>query len=98
VNGDVDTALGVHQRHHAALWIGVACVVTALVWAALAEAGKKLPTPSRRAGQAAVAALVVLAVVAIVLAHPIAKFDEFKNPAAITTVHGTPTTDHLLNS
>jgi O-antigen ligase/polysaccharide polymerase Wzy-like membrane protein len=98
VNGDVDTALGVNQGHHAALWIGIACVVTALAWAALAEAGKKLPTPSRRVGQAAVVALVVLAVLAIVLAHPIAKFDEFKNPAAAATVHGTTTTDHLLNS
>jgi hypothetical protein len=98
VNGDVDTALGVNQGHHAALWIGIACVVTALAWAALAEAGKKLPAPSRRVGQAAVVALVVLAVLAIVLAHPIAKFDEFKNPAAAATVHGTTTTDHLLNS
>jgi len=98
VNGDVDTALGVQQGHHAAFWIGVASVVTALVWAGLAQAGKKLPSPSRRVGQAAVVALVVLAVVAIVLAHPIAKFDEFKNPTAGATLHGTTTTDHLLNS
>jgi hypothetical protein len=88
----------VHQGHHAALWIGAACVVTALVWAGLAQAGKKLPSPSRRVGQAAAIAFVVLAIVAIVLAHPIAKFDEFKSPAAAATVHGTPTTDHLLNS
>jgi hypothetical protein len=98
VNGEVDTALGVHQGHHAALWIGIACGVTALVWGGLAEAGKKLPSPSRRVGQAAVVALIVLAIAAVVLAHPIAKFDEFKSPAASTTVHGTTTTDHLLNS
>jgi hypothetical protein len=98
VNGDVDTAVGVLQGHHAALWIGVACVVTALVWAGLAQAGQKLPSPSRRVGQGTVVAFVVLAIVAIVLAHPIAKFDEFKSPAASTTAHGTPTTDHLLNS
>ncbi len=98
VNGDVDSALGVQQGHHAALWIGVACVVTALVWAGLLEAGKRLPTPSRRVGQLTVAVLVVLAVVAIVLAHPIAKFDEFKNPSAATATHGTTTTNHLLNS
>ena len=49
-------------------------------------------------GQATVVALVVLAIVAIVLAHPIAKFDEFKNPTAGAILHGTTTTDHLLNS
>jgi hypothetical protein len=98
VNGDVDTALGVHQGHHAALWIGIACVVTSLAWAGLAEAGRKLPSPSRRVGQATAGVLVVLVVAAIVLAHPIAKFDQFKSNAAIATTHGTVTTNHLLNS
>jgi tetratricopeptide (TPR) repeat protein len=98
VNGDVDTALGVQQGHHAAIWIGVACVVTALVWAGLAEAGSRLPSPPRRVGQATAVLLVVLAVAAIALAHPIAKFDEFKSNAAIANAHGTVTTNHLLNS
>ena len=98
VNGDVDTAIGVHQGHHAALWIGLACIVTALVWAGLAEAGRRLPSPPRRVGQATAAAIVALVVVAIVLAHPVAKFDAFKSNPAIANTHGTETLNHLLNS
>jgi O-antigen ligase/polysaccharide polymerase Wzy-like membrane protein len=98
VDGDVDTAPGVHEGHHAALWIGIACVVTALVWAGLVEAGRKLPSPPRRAGQATAVVIVVAVLAAIVLAHPIAKFDEFKSNAAIASTHGTNTTNHLLTS
>jgi O-Antigen ligase len=97
VNGDVDTALGVHQGHVAALWIGIACVVTALVWLGLAELGRRLPSPSRRAGQLTAGALVALAVVAIILAHPIAKFDAFKNNSSAVSA-GTVTQAHLLSS
>jgi O-antigen ligase len=98
VNGDVDTALGVHQGNHAALWIGIACIATALVWAGLTEVGKRLPTPSRRVGWATAATLVVLLLAAIVLAHPIAKFDAFKSNAAVANTHGSETTNHLLTS
>ena len=98
VNGDMGTGLGVHQGHEAALWIGIACVVTALVWAGLAELGTRLPTPSRRVGQVTAAVLVVLAVAVIVSAHPIAKFDDFKSNPAVANTHGTDTTDHLLSS
>jgi tetratricopeptide (TPR) repeat protein len=98
VNGDVDTALGVHQGHHAVVWIGIACVVTALVWAGLAEAGRNLPSPPRRVGQATAVALVILVIAAIALAHPIAKFDDFKSNTAIANTHGTTTTNHLLTS
>jgi hypothetical protein len=98
VNGDVDTPAGVHEGHHAALWIGIACVVTALVWAVLVEAGRRLPSPPRRVGQATAVVIVVLVAAAIVLAHPIAKFDEFKSNAAIANTHGTDTTNHLLAS
>ncbi|HKB94630.1 MAG TPA: hypothetical protein VKC62_10410, partial [Gaiellaceae bacterium] len=51
VDGDVDTPLGVHQGHHAALWIGIACVVTAVVWAGLWELGRRISSPPRRVGQ-----------------------------------------------
>lgn len=98
VDGDVDTALGVHQGHHAALWIAVACVATALVWAGLAETGRRLPSPPRRAGQAIALAVLAIAVVAIVLAHPVAKFEDFKRNPPIANTHGTQTTNHLLNS
>jgi O-antigen ligase len=98
VNGDVDTALGVHQGHHAALWIAIACVVTALVWAAVAEAGRRLPSPPRRVGQGTAVALIVLVILVIALSHPIAKFDAFKQNPPIANTHGTDTTNHLLNS
>jgi O-antigen ligase len=100
VDGDVDTPLGVHQGHHAALWIGIACVVTALAWLGLAELGKRLPTPPRAAGQATAAAIVVLAVVAIVLAHPVAKFEEFKSPNSNVPAGSTATQTqtHLLST
>lgn len=99
VNGDVDTAIGVHQGHVAALWIGIACVLAALVWLGLVEAGRRLPTPSKAVGRAVAAAVVVLAVAAIVAAHPVAKFNAFKSPpGASSSSHGTETTTHLLNS
>ena len=99
VDGRTDTALGVHQGHYAALLIGIACVVTALVWAGLAELGKRVPAPPRVAGQATAIAVVVIAVVAIVLAHPVAKFDAFKsNSSGSAGSNATVTTTHLLSS
>jgi O-antigen ligase len=98
VNGDMDTALGVHQGHHAALWIGIACVVTALAWVGLAELGRRLPPPSRLVGQVTAGVLVALAIVAIVLAHPIRQFDNFRSNPAVGHSHGTETTNHLLNT
>ena len=98
VDGKTDTALAVHQGHHAALWIGIACIVTALVWAGLWELGSRLRTPSRRAAQVTLIAVGILVVVAIVLAHPVAKFDAFKSNAASSGSSGTVTTTHLLSS
>jgi len=98
VNGHMRTALGVQQGHHAALWIGITCVVTALVWAGLAELGTRVPTPSRRVGQVTAIVLVVLAVAAVAVSHPIAKFDNFKSNPTVANTHGTETTNHLLNS
>ena len=99
VNGAMDTSLGVHQGHRAALAIGVACIVTALVWLGLAELGRRLPTPPRVVGVAIGIAVVGLALVAIVASHPVAKFDQFKsNPGVVAGSHGTQTTNHLLSS
>ncbi|MGZ4336024.1 MAG: O-antigen ligase family protein [Gaiellaceae bacterium] len=97
VNGAMNTALGVHQGHRAALLIGIACVATALVWLGLAELGRRLPTPPRLVGVAIVVAVVGLALVAIVASHPVAKFDQFKNNSAVTG-SGTYTQNHLLGS
>jgi O-antigen ligase len=98
VNGLTDTAAGVHQGHQAALLIGIACVVTALVWAGLWELGSRVPSPSRRAGQATAIAVGILVVLAIALSHPVAKFDAFKSNSAIAHTHGTATTNHLLTT
>jgi len=98
VNGDVDTALGVHQGHQAALGIGIACIVTALAWLGLAELGRRLSTPPRVVGVALVIAIVGLAVVAIVASHPVAKFHQFESNTTVAGSHGTGTTNHLLNS
>jgi len=99
VNGEVDTPLGVHQGHQAALWIGIACVVTALVWAGLAELGKRVSTPSRRVGQATAIVIALLAVIAIAVSHPVAKFDAFKsNPSNFASTNTTVTESHLLST
>jgi hypothetical protein len=98
VNGQMDTALGVHQGHHAALWIGIACVVTALGWLGLAELGRRLSTPPRVVGIAVVVAVVGLVLVAIVASHPVRKFDQFKSNSAVASTHGTFTQNHLLGS
>ena len=99
VDGDVNTPLGVHQGHRAALLIGIACILTALVWLGLLELGKRLPSPSRRVGQVSAIAVVVLAIAAIALAHPIAKFDAFKsNSSGAASSGSTVTTNHLLSS
>jgi tetratricopeptide (TPR) repeat protein len=99
VNGETNTALGVHQGHHAALWIGVACVVGALVWAGAVEAGRRLPAPHPAAGWIIAGLVVVAIIVAVVAAHPGRRFDEFKGNAAH---YGTPgqtfTQKHLLSS
>lgn len=97
VNGEMTTALGVHQGHRAGLLIGITCVVTALVWAGLAELGRRVSTPPRIVGVALVIAVVGLLLVAIVASHPVRKFDQFKS-TSFTGSHSTVTTGHLLES
>jgi O-antigen ligase/polysaccharide polymerase Wzy-like membrane protein len=98
VNGLMDTSTGVHQGHQAALVIGIACVVTSLVWLGLMELGKRVPTPSRRAGQITAVSVAVLVVLAVALSHPVAKFDDFKSNSSGATGSSTVTTSHLLSS
>jgi hypothetical protein len=68
------------------------------VWLGLVELGRRVPSPPRVAGQATAVAIVVLAVVAIVLAHPVAKFDAFKSNSATAGSHANFTQNHLLSS
>jgi len=98
VNAQMNTAVGVHQGHRAALVIGVVCLLSALVWPGLAELGRRVSSPPRVVGWAVAIAVAVLAIVAIIAAHPVAKFDQFKSNATSTATHSTGTTGHLLQS
>jgi O-antigen ligase len=92
------TAIAAHQGHRAALEIGIACVLSALVWLGLSELGKRVPSPPRVVGVAVAAGVAIVVIVAIVAAHPVQKFDEFKNNSSAGTAHGTFTTNHLLGT
>src|SRR5262245_50486163 len=98
VDGLTSTAVGVQQGHRAALLIGIACVLTALVWAGLAELGTRVSTPPRVVGVAVLVAIVGLFLVAVVASHPVRKFDQFKNNSLPTNSSRTPTANHLLSS
>jgi len=97
--GDMTNPVAVSQGHRAALEIGIACVASALVWAGLAELGRRLPAPPRVAGWAVAGLLAVAAVVAIALSHPLAKFDAFRsNSFAAGGSNASYITEHLLSS
>jgi hypothetical protein len=91
--------VAVEQGHHAALIIGIVCVITALVWVGLVELGRRLPTPPRLAGWVTAGVIVVVALVAIGLSHPIAKFNSFKsNSFSSGGANTSYISGHLLSS
>jgi hypothetical protein len=97
--GDMTNPVAIDQGHRAALVIGIACVVCALAWLGLAEAGRRLPAPPPIAGWITAGALVAVAVVAIGLSHPVAKFDAFKsNSFAGGSSTSAYVNQHLLSS
>ena len=97
--GDMTNPVAVHQGHRAALVIGIACVLTALVWAGLSELGRRVPAPPRVAGWATVGAIVLAVIVAIALSHPIAKFDAFRSNSFQASNSSTSyINQHLLSS
>jgi len=99
LSGAMADPVGVHQGHRAALLIGIACVASALVWLGLAEAGRRLQTPPRRAGWAVAGVIVLAAVLAVALSHPIAKFDAFRsNSFATSGSSASYINNHLLSS
>jgi hypothetical protein len=99
VNG-TDTPLAVDQGHRAALLIGIACLLTGLLWPVIAEFGRRLPAPPAALGWTVAGLLATLLVVAIVASHPGRRFDEFKgNVTHATGGSGqTYTKTHLLSS
>jgi O-Antigen ligase len=99
LSGDMTNPVAIHQGHRAALVIGVACVVTALAWAGLAELGRRIPTPPRAAGWATAGTIVVAVALAIALSHPIAKFDAFRSNSFTASNSSTSyINQHLLSS
>ena len=70
-----------------------------LVWLAFAEIGRRLATPPRPAGRAVAGLIVLAAVLAIALSHPIAKFDTFKSNSFASGGSNTSfINNHLLSS
>jgi hypothetical protein len=97
--GDMTNPLAIHQGHRAALVIGIACVVCALVWAGLSALGSRAPTPPRVVGWATVGVIVLAVVVAIGVSHPIAKFDAFRSNSFQASNSSTSyVNQHLLSS
>jgi O-Antigen ligase len=98
VNG-TGTASGVSEGHHAALLIGIACVVAGLLWPVVAEIGRRLPAPAPAVGWTVAGLLAVVVIVAVVALHPVRRFDEFKGTNASYGAAGqTFTQQHLLSS
>jgi hypothetical protein len=97
--GTMTDPVAVDQGHRAALLIGIACVVTGLVWLGLAELGRRLPAPHRHAGRAVAGLIVLAAVLAIALSHPVAKVDAFTSKSfASGGTNSSFVTSHLLSS
>ena len=98
--GAMTDPVAVAQGHRAALVIGIACIVSALVWVGLAEAGdRRVPTPPDRAGWAVAGLIVLGVVVAIAVSHPVAKFNTFKSNSFATGNSDTSYVNtHLLSS
>ena len=97
--GVMTDPVAVQQGHRAALVIGIACVVSGLVWLGIAEARRWVPTPPERAGWAVAGLLVAGAALAIAFSHPIARFDAFKRPGFVAgNSSSSYVNTHLLSS
>jgi tetratricopeptide (TPR) repeat protein len=97
--GTMTDPIAVHQGHRAALLIGIACVVAALVWLGLAEVGRRLPAPHRHAGWGVTGLIVLAAVLAVALSHPVAKYDAFTSKSfASGGSNSSYVNTHLLSS
>jgi O-Antigen ligase/Tetratricopeptide repeat len=99
VNGATSTAPGNSQGHYAALVIGIACLVTAVVWLGLLEIGRRVPTPPRLVGWAVAGLLVVVVIAGIASSHPVSRFNTFRhNSVQYGTTNQTFVEQHLLTS
>lgn len=96
VNDQMNTALGVHQGHQAALVIGVIALATAVVWLAVDELARRLPSAPPIVGWATAALLVIGVAAAIALSHPVRHFDAFRSNSVSYKHSQTYVQSHLL--
>lgn len=94
VNGPLGSAAAASQGKSAALIIGGICVLAGLLYGVGLRALAHTPPPGRAAGWILLAVSAVAAVAAIVAAHPVRRFDEFKSPQ----LGGDDIQAHLLSS
>lgn len=78
LDGQMNTGLGVHQGHVVALVVAVVAIGAAVAWLGAAELARRVPKPPRVAGWAVAGVLVLAAIAAVVAAHPIRRFQAFK--------------------
>ena len=100
VSGDMTNPLAIQQGHHTAVVVGITALVGALAWYGLTFAAARVPAPPRIAGQGLAALAVVLAIVGVVLAHPVARFDDFTSSsfASCSNAAQSCIEQHLLSS
>ena len=95
VDGPVTSSAARAEGRSAALLVVLAALIAALAWFGLDRAGRKA-RPSRRTGLIVIAVGLVAAIAAIVAAHPVARFDAFKQPPLSPNATGF-TAAHLLS-
>ena len=89
----------VSQGRSAAVALVVIAVVVGVGWLMLERLGRRLPTPAANVGRAAVAVGVAAVGIAIVIAHPVARFESFRAPpVGISAAAGDPIASHLLSA
>lgn len=90
-------SLAVQEGHRAAVVIALACLASALIWLAVSEVGRRVPTPRPLVGWITAAVLGALAVGAVAASHPISRFHAFKS-AELPKGLSNEVTNHLLGS
>ena len=88
----------VSQGRTAAVALIAVAVVVGAGWLAVERLGRRLPTPSSNVGRATVAVGLTAVGIAVVLSHPIARFESFRQPpAGVSRAAGDPIASHLLS-
>lgn len=97
VNGEMTTALGVHQGHQTAVAVAVIAVAIAGLWFLVGLARRWVPAVPPLVGWLTAGLIVALVAAAIVSAHPVRRFEQFKTRPTVTGSTNF-VTDHLLSS